>query len=702
MGDSDLEIDSNHSETEIMEDVSDGVPPKKIRRTHAGSVGSVQSAAKPASLFKFEKLEKKQFFKQEDGKMTCLTCDWTAVANSTRAHDHLFGTNPLVAKCNQKFVSSQPRIDSLASQMEVRDRLIDYVVSCNLPFSTLESKEFKDFLHAVESNAKYGGCFNPPCRETFQKMLWKKNSVEADAQKVLIRSGSIWGLSLISDGRDFFNKYSVLNFYVNSPAGLARIGMNVKAGEVASSEYLCTELIAVVNAIRDKLSASNEVECEPSSSIGSVDPTNLNEKYPVAHVILDGTHTNVKALSLVESRLEASKGFVFTQICSAHGFSKLAEKLASLIPEFSSITSQAHEVIKLIKNRDVLRSALAQRDPRCLLGFCATRFAYTVVALERLWRLQQSIEGMMDVLKTEKARCKDSDTKCKFEHLIASVSDLGFWDKVFSFVVVFEPILVRVKFFDGALPGSVCWVLEAWETLEAEMKVRVGERFPQVQWQDIEKIIRKYRGKYTSVIHSFAHILEPSRWPLSNEMLPYYRKLSAVLNDCNQNQAFIELDQLVFEKRPSTFIDDLPAYLFWARHQDLYPSIAPIAMRICSGVASSSDCERDFSTMRYIWSCLRSRLKPETVNMLTNMYVRRRKPILASKKQPLTSRLARQLLGASRFPIRVRSRLETASRDSELEAAAQKEIDDFDDFRNNKEVDVSSSNSLETVEDDAS
>ena len=99
---------------------------------------------------------------------------------------------------------------------------------------------------------------------------------------------------------------------------------------------------------------------------------------------------------------------------------------------------------------------------------------------------------------------------------------------------------------------------------------------------------------------------------------------------------------------PST--NTFAAYFFWlSMKRSQNKEFVALAVRICSGVASTSDCERDFSTMKYIWSSLRNRLKVETVDMLTSMYVHRKRVAKDAPPVPLSLDLAKKRLSSSHF-----------------------------------------------------
>jgi len=92
---------------------------------------------------------------------------------------------------------------------------------------------------------------------------------------------------------------------------------------------------------------------------------------------------------------------VFVQVCSAHGFSKAAAKLVLLEP-FAETVARGHELIKIIKNRDRLRSALLAAQlgvPLVLLKFCETRFAYLIISLQRLLKLKNDILSLIPLFQ---------------------------------------------------------------------------------------------------------------------------------------------------------------------------------------------------------------------------------------------------------------------------------------------------------------
>jgi len=73
-----------------------------------------------------------------------------------------------------------------------------------------------------------------------------------------------------------------------------------------------------------------------------------------------------------------------------------------------------------------------------------------------------------------------------------------FWSNLLAVVYVLEPLLVRVRFFDVAAPGSICWVLEAWDGLRVEFQRRMlqaGRPFcDATTLPDLLAVIDKYRS----------------------------------------------------------------------------------------------------------------------------------------------------------------------------------------------------------------
>ena len=368
---------------------------------------------------------------------------------------------------------------------------------------------------------------------------------------------------------------------------------------------------------------------------------------------MDGARCNRKALQFLNES-EGAKYFV--QVCSAHGFSRLSAVLAKIEP-FKNIVLQAHEMIKLIKNRDAFRSELERIQKLAvdttalvLLGFCETRFAYVIIALHRLWNLKRHILLMLPFFYAQIEKAITPKEKALLISVRASISSENFWRSLLDFVYVFEPLLVRVRFFDAARPGSVCWVLEAWEGLRAEFTVRMEKcSFNNVPIQPLLDVIAKYRKSYTYPVHGYADLLEPSHWPLNNERMTRYSDLmSFVMKEYGVPSNEI-VDALALVSRPGFLV--LPAFAFWHAQSGKLPSFGRVAARICAGVASSSDCERDFSSMKYVWSSLRNRLKPEMANVLTTLYADRVKSNSGQKfpTPSLTADLAHKLLACTQL-----------------------------------------------------
>lgn len=357
---------------------------KRIRRADPNEDDSLSNIALEDCKFEFEKEAGKFYFsksKRENGNffMVCKYCNWKNAYHPTRARIHIYGEDAdgnRFPNLRCKKLEAQPpqrKLDNVVRSMAANEALLDLLITFSIPFSVLDSDQFKNFAKLMlESDPR------TKIISATQAKTMTLNRMAAQTSRIFeeIRGAGVasWGLSLISDGREFYSK-SVINYYAVMPGGRWRLGTKLKNGAIASS-------MAVASDLGEHINKLNEALGHPA----------------VAHVILDGTHTNKKALMLLTLRPELYKNNVFVQVCSAHGFSKLAEKL-SILGEFNQIKESAHAVIKLIKNRDRLRTALleAQSVPSQagLIGFCATRFAYVIIALERLFRFKYPIKAIV-------------------------------------------------------------------------------------------------------------------------------------------------------------------------------------------------------------------------------------------------------------------------------------------------------------------
>lgn len=588
-------------------------------------------------FFEFERSVSRKFFEvtEIDGRkrMKCLACGWDVAVHSTRAFQHVYGVDTdgkpaLAEKCLRLagLEAPQPRINSLISTNSARDALVDCLVRYSIPFSFLDSAEFKRFVSAYAEAASIaaGQPVRLPSAAQAKKIV-KQRAVFLNEDRLfgIKNAAVVWGLSLVCDSREFFGK-AVVNSYISSPDKIWRLGTAVKNGSIADAKAVADDLVSHISSLQEKVGA-----------------------HPVTHVILDGTNTNKKAMRLIEM-LPDSGGKVFVQVCSAHGFSKLAEKI-TLLPLFNGIRDGAHEVIKLIKNRDRLRSKLQQTQsssrPLALFGFCATRFVYVVLALERLYRLQEHICGLLPLLREEQQRAGAANEKEKFQIVIELVSSSEFWDNLLKFVYVLEPVVVAVRFFDAAHPGSVCFVLDSWRYIKQELRRRIMRAFGANEklLADVDSLVDEYQSKYTGFVHKLAHALEPSNFGTLTmaqilEITDYFKSVPHLVDQCG---AFIKLCGAPLPQQW-----EYEARLFWMTVRNDYPVLSAMAVRVCSGIASSSDCERDFSSMKYIWSALRNRLSVDLVNSLSNLRSASNNAKVPSVE--LTATKARKLFSATR------------------------------------------------------
>lgn len=517
---------------------------------------------------------------------------------------------------------------------KLKKAIDEYFIYKAVPFSHIECPEFRAIIDiAIEygSEFKGKGDFRHSNAEGLQVSIQSEYDKLMLQRKAELQKSAQYGITLVADGRDFHKNFSVINHYAISPSGFIRLDMRAKNGEYANAQFYVDDLMKVANQLADNV----------DSSIFKAFPLAV---MPVAHVILDGANVNRKTQRILIEKLDYK---IFAQLCSAHGFSKVAEKLCDF-ELFAPIKSRAHDLIKLINNRDCLRShfrRLQGENPRKLLGFCATRFSYVIISLQRLLSLKKVIINMMPLLY-ELAAHDETPDKDLYKYASEIIVTNDFWVGLLDLVYVLEPVLVRVRFFDTSLPGQVCWVREAWIGLIEEVELRWKKSsFKNSNFSPLLTIIQTYQTKYSSEVHNYADLLEPSHWPLDKQRLINFKSfktfLSAKFNI--PSEELVKLHTML----NCAETNDLPAYSFWLDQRDVLPAFAHVAARICAGVASTSECERDFSTLKFIWSNLRSKLKLETVNKMASLYRNRSN---SKKEIPiLTLSLAKKSLSCTYF-----------------------------------------------------
>jgi hypothetical protein len=516
------------------------------------------------------------------------------------------------------------------SDATIRNAVVDLVMFSALPLSFVESQSFHDFMDVILPVAGQRTTpFRLSRKRVRNEIVSRHEAFSREDDALLAEASGCFGLGLVSDGCTFHNSFSMVNTFVTRATSVIRLSMECKGPERPTADAISGGILAHVRRV--------DGMCRHS-----LEPLAAQLNLPTVTVVtLDGTNANSAARKQLESKVPG----LLSQKCQAHGASKLAEHISDMAL-FSDTISSANDVIHLIKNRNFLRVSLRdgqlQRNPKAvpvsLLGFCKTRFLYTVLALERLLRVKLVVGEMAKmggVLQAEAENEKDRSKRAKIERLRELCNSSHFWDSIASYVAIPEPVIPLSRFFDAARPASILWVRHAWDTLEARLRSSLGmlqsrEGFAQPEpsaADDIIRVVHQARDKYVSDVHAIAAFFNPALpvpdFPaILDARGPFRRWLSSLGWAAGVETAVLKeaATYAIEPRKESTF----PASLWWQGHGARYPHLRILALRLVTQVAASSVCERDWSIVKFVWNSRRNRLKPELVNSLVTAYARKR------------------------------------------------------------------------------
>ncbi|CAL5412651.1 unnamed protein product [Camellia sinensis] len=420
------------------------------------------------------------------------------------------------------------------------------------------------------------------------------------------------GVSICSDGWSDRQKRPRINIMAASVGGAMFVKAIDASGNIKDADYVANIFLSVI----EEIGKENIVQIvTDNGSNFKVAGLKIENKYP--HIFW--TPCVVHSLNLaLKSMCEPP------QNSSQHSACKW---IANLVTDL-------HNIRNFIVNHSLPNAIFKSYSNLELLRVAETRFASHIVMAKRLKEVKPALEKMvMDAgWKIYRGDGKNPvDAKAReVKQLI--VNDV-WWDDLDYLLSFTEPIVDILRAADTDAPVLHC-IYDMWDTMIENVKAIIFEHedkdhlIGQSDFFDkIHEILEARWTKSNTPLHCIAHSLVPKYYHESWRMKMKKCLLigASVLSDCFKKIQLIcemfMLNMVLFQEPIS----------WWANHGASTPLLQGLAFKLLSQPASSSCCERNWSTYGHIHSIKRNRLASSRVEDLVFVHCNIR--MLSRKKK---------------------------------------------------------------------
>lgn len=310
--------------------------------------------------------------------------------------------------------------------------------------------------------------------------------------------------------------------------------------------------------------------------------------------------------------------------CVAHGLNLLVNDMMNL-KLFNDVINEGKSVVNNIRRGHITNALFLQerknnKNSTAPTLPVVTRWASVVVFIDSLLVNKQIIRSMSINEAIEK------DLKPEVKKLISSAN---FWDKIYYFHQVVNPLAKWIKIIESDVPklSSVPFI---FKELETSFKNTIQKcKYFKTEEKNIMKSLKIRKEFCISNIHNAAHLLDPKylgkclNTEEHSDAVEFIYQLSKKLDNLDVDAKQVIADLCHFKNKTGPFCKE---YL-WAAINDTNGlnwwnafcseiELSKIAIKILSLPATSAAVERTFSSYKDVHSLKRNRLTNERASKL--------------------------------------------------------------------------------------
>ncbi|WVZ88415.1 hypothetical protein U9M48_034941 [Paspalum notatum var. saurae] len=468
------------------------------------------------------------------------------------------------------------------------------------------------------ANHNLGG-YVPPSYNKLRTTLLKQE--RAHVESLLDRLKSVWpekGVTICSDGWTDAQRRPLINFIAvaeTSPMFLRAIDAS---GDEKTKEYIAEKLVAVVEEVGPKnvvqIITDNAANCKGAGLIVQQKYDNIFWTPCVVHTL------NLALKNICAAKLPRTEE---------------QEKVYDELHWITLIAGDVSFIKNYIMNHGMRLSMFNEFSKLKLLAVAETRFASVVVMLKRFLLVKRALQSMVISEAWETYR---DDNSGQAQFVREKILCPRWWENLEYIVDFTDPIYEMLRVADTDKP-CLHLIYEMWDTMIENVKKVI---YTKEKKRDDEQstfftiiydILVDRWTKSNTPLHCLAHSLNPryyhEKWlnerpgrqpphqdlEISVMRMKCFRKFFPVTEDLNQvKDEYSRFATCSEELNDFDSIYDrwvLDPVKWWVNHGQPIPMLQKLALKLLNQPASSSCCERNWSTYSFIHSMKRNKLAPE-------------------------------------------------------------------------------------------
>ncbi|WOH11569.1 hypothetical protein DCAR_0831058 [Daucus carota subsp. sativus] len=497
-----------------------------------------------------------------------------------------------------------------------------------LPFYLVKNPYFRRFCLRL-SNSRVSG-YVPP---TYNRMRTTLLEQEKSHLNFLLQSfRDSWkkkGVSLCSDGWGDRLKRSLINVMAAFGGNFIFVKSFDTSGNIKDSDYVASLFLDIITDNASNFKAAG---------------LSIETKY--AHIFW--TPCVVHSLNLaLKSMCEPNANSSHYETCKW----------------ISNLISDCDEITMFILNHSRALTIYQTHSQHMLIKIAETRFASHVIMGQRLLLVKSALEKT--VLDLNWKAFRKTNLEAKADHVKECVISDRWWDKLEYFVAFTSPIYNMIRLADTGTP-CLHLVYDMWDSMIEEVREKIFNeegKDPKNDesefFNDVQYVLENRWNKSNTPLHCMAHSLVPkyysdawlnsgsgviarvapnedrevslNRAKCFKKMFPKQddlRKINAKYGKFSGALGFFS-EPHVLEGR----VHQEPL-IWWANYGSETPMLQSLAMKLLSQPASSSCCERNWSSFSNIQSVKRNKLASKRTEDL--VFVHNNLRLLSRKSEECT------------------------------------------------------------------
>lgn len=506
-----------------------------------------------------------------------------------------------------------------------------------LPFNLAISPYFRQYSRTL-ANGNLSG-YTPPTYNRLRTTLLAQEKEHINRLLQPIRDS--WrkkGASIVSDGWSDRQRRPLINIMAASSGGAMFIKAIDASGNIKDADYIASTFdIAIKDVGKDNVVQIISDNASNYKAAGAI----IETRYPHIFWTPCVVHSLNLALKSICDPSEKSLQFV------------LCKWIPDLVKEIQNIRN-------FIVNHGMALFIYNKHSKLSLLRVADTRFASSIIMAKRMKDVKSSLEAM--VMDSDWKTYREGNYEAKAQEVKQCIVNDAWWDKLDFLLSFTEPIINMLRAADTDTP-ILHLIYDMWDTMIENVKKIVFE-YEGIDMIDgnsdffnaVHQILEARWTKSNTPLHCMAHSLVPKyyceAW-LQEETSGGVQRVSPHEDNevsLNRSKCFKRLFQDPNDLRKvnaefgafcsgSDFFNQshiIEARMFedpiswWANYGASTPLLQALAFKLLSQPASSSCCERNWSTYSIIQSIKRNKLEVQRAEDLVFVHCNLR---LISRKQ---------------------------------------------------------------------